>query len=217
MPTETIDQFHTRLRGLAKYCDFHDTDFEIKMQIACNGTSTRLRKRALRDAEYSLKDMLVEGRKTEISTAQASGIEEKFRELRVNAIRKPGKKCYYYGFDYPHTDRPCPAQNTTCTVCGKKGHFAKLCRSTRKQEPQIQVKKRHPFLQERRITSQKLLEPKVKHGLFEWNKKFVTLTQTVPIVTDTDLLMTKEQLKHYCFEQKRRGTDDVALATIFST
>ena len=47
MTTETIDQFHTRLRGLAKYCDFHDTDFEIKIQIVCNGTSTRLRKRAL--------------------------------------------------------------------------------------------------------------------------------------------------------------------------
>ena len=31
------------------------------------------------------------------------------------------------------------------------------------------------------------------------------------------LLMTKEQLKHYCFEQKRPGTNNVALATIFST
>ena len=29
--------------------------------------------------------------------------------------------------------------------------------------------------------------------------------------------MTKEQLKHYCFKQKRPGTDGVALATIFST
>ena len=31
------------------------------------------------------------------------------------------------------------------------------------------------------------------------------------------LLMTKEQLKHYCFEQKKPGTDGVALATISST
>ena len=89
--------------------------------------------------------MLVEGRKAETSTAQASGIEEQFRELRVNAICKPGKKCYYCEFDYPHTDCPCPAQNTTCTVCGKKGHFAKVCRSTRKQEPKIQAKKTTPF------------------------------------------------------------------------
>ena len=42
MTTETIDQFHTRLHGLTKYCAFHDTDFDIKMQIVCNRTSTRL-------------------------------------------------------------------------------------------------------------------------------------------------------------------------------
>ena len=34
---ETIDEFHTRLRTLAKNCTFHDDDFEIKMQIVCNG------------------------------------------------------------------------------------------------------------------------------------------------------------------------------------
>ena len=31
------------------------------------------------------------------------------------------------------------------------------------------------------------------------------------------LVLTKEQLKHYYFEQKRPGTDGVALATIFFT
>ena len=29
--TETLDAYHTKLRGLAKFCDFHDADFEIKM------------------------------------------------------------------------------------------------------------------------------------------------------------------------------------------
>ena len=47
IPSETVDQYHTRPRGLTKYCDFHDADFEIKMQIVCNRTSSRLRKRAL--------------------------------------------------------------------------------------------------------------------------------------------------------------------------
>ena len=97
MPSETVDQYHTRLRGLAKYCDFHDTDFEIKMQVVCNGTSSRLRKRALRDADYSFKDMLVDGRKAEISTAQASAIEEQFKELQVNEIKTSSRKCYYCG------------------------------------------------------------------------------------------------------------------------
>ena len=44
---ESIDEFHTRLRGLAKYCEFTNIDFEIKMQIVTNGISSRLRKKAL--------------------------------------------------------------------------------------------------------------------------------------------------------------------------
>jgi hypothetical protein len=48
-PQETLDQFHTRLRSLAQTCAFHDVDFEIEQQIITAGTSSRIRKRALRD------------------------------------------------------------------------------------------------------------------------------------------------------------------------
>ena len=46
---EGIDEFHTRLRGLAKHCEFADADFEIEMQIVANGSSSRLRNKALQD------------------------------------------------------------------------------------------------------------------------------------------------------------------------
>ncbi len=62
-PNETIDEFHTRLRSLSTYCSFQDVEFEIKMQIVCNGTSTRLRRKALRDENYTLENMIVDGRK----------------------------------------------------------------------------------------------------------------------------------------------------------
>ena len=71
LASESIDEFHTRLRALAKHCEFNDADFEIKMQIVCKGTSSRLRKKALRDPKYTLSDMLLDGRQTESSTAQA--------------------------------------------------------------------------------------------------------------------------------------------------
>ena len=65
------------------------------MQIVCNGTSSRLRKRALRDATYSLENMLIYGRKAETSTAQATGIEaqqqphevRRIHQQRVNKIK----------------------------------------------------------------------------------------------------------------------------------
>ena len=53
---ETMDQFHTRLCTLAQQCDFHDTNFEIKLQLlVCNGTSSRLRRTTLRDPNYTLE------------------------------------------------------------------------------------------------------------------------------------------------------------------
>ena len=128
---ESIDEFHTRLRGLAKYCNFGNVDFEIKMQIVTNGTSSRLRKRALKDPKYSLNDMLIDGRKLATSTVQADSIEEQFKNNAVNAmsINSDERKCYYCGFKYPHEGRPCPAKSSTCNYCGIKGHFAKVCKS----------------------------------------------------------------------------------------
>ena len=46
-PSETLDQFHTRLRSLAQTCSF--TDAEVEQQIIMAGTSSRIRKKALRD------------------------------------------------------------------------------------------------------------------------------------------------------------------------
>ena len=127
---ETIDEFHTRLRRLAKHCKFVDVEFEIKMQIVCNSTSSRLRKKALKESNYSLKDMLIDGRKSETCSAQASGMEEKFKDGQLNQVeRKPAQsKCYNCGFAYPHLDRPCPAANSTCNSCGILGHFSRVCR-----------------------------------------------------------------------------------------
>jgi hypothetical protein len=122
-----------------------DVEFEIKMQIVCNGTSSRLRKKVLKESNYSLKDMLIDGRKSETCSAQASGMEEKFKEsdVQLNQVeRKPAQsKCYNCGyFAYPHLDRPCPAANSTCNSYGILGHFSRVCRkkeSRRFSKPQI--------------------------------------------------------------------------------
>ena len=48
-PSETVDQFATRLRKMASNCEFHDTDKEIKAVSIQNCQSKRLRRSALRD------------------------------------------------------------------------------------------------------------------------------------------------------------------------
>ena len=89
-----------------------------------------LRKRALRDPYYTLADIIIDGRKTETIHAQCSGMESKFQAIQVNNItKKSDSTCYNCGFSYPHKDQLCPARNATCNLCGKHGHFAKVCRS----------------------------------------------------------------------------------------
>ncbi len=61
--SETIDQFYTGLHSLSKNCEFSDVDFEIMVQIVIGGKSSRIRKHALRDPKYSLKDMLLDARR----------------------------------------------------------------------------------------------------------------------------------------------------------
>ncbi len=46
---QTLDQFHTRLRTMAETCEFTNIEFEIEEQIIIGGSSTKVRKRALRD------------------------------------------------------------------------------------------------------------------------------------------------------------------------
>ena len=84
---ETLDTYHTRLRRLAATCDFTDIDREIKTQIVQNCSSCRLRRRALRDADFSLSAMLAEGRAIELSEKQATDIEN-IREAEVNIASK---------------------------------------------------------------------------------------------------------------------------------
>eukprot|EP00112_Aurelia_sp_Birch-Aquarium-sp1_P017759 Seg4154.4 transcript_id=Seg4154.4/GoldUCD/mRNA.D3Y31 product="hypothetical protein" protein_id=Seg4154.4/GoldUCD/D3Y31 len=49
---ETLDQFHTRLRSLAETCEFTNIEFETEEQIIIGGTSSKIRKNALRDPNY---------------------------------------------------------------------------------------------------------------------------------------------------------------------
>ena len=72
---ESIDEYVTRLRQLAIDCEFHEKDCEVKSQIIQCCSSNRLRRKALKTPEITLKGLLDEARALEISETQASGIE----------------------------------------------------------------------------------------------------------------------------------------------
>ena len=131
-PNEILDQYHTRLRTLADPCEFADLDFELEEQILIGCSSSRNRKQALRDPQYDLKAMLLDGRRDEISKFQSKAIEGK-PELRAeaNQVTITSRKCRNCGGSHNHTS-PCPAHGLECHYCGKSNHFAKVCRSKSK-------------------------------------------------------------------------------------
>ena len=143
LPGETVDSYHMRLQQLAKSCEFHNKDDEIKSQIIRGCLSTRLRRRALRQ-ETTLKELLDHARAAELAEVQASSIEKSGTSTSTSEsvnkvihnknVRKPkqsndkSKDCYFCGGSYPHSGS-CPARNKKCNYCKKTGHFEKCCHS----------------------------------------------------------------------------------------
>ena len=105
------------------------------------GRSTRLRKQALRDPKYTLKDMLLEGQRAETSAQQAADIEGQLSNQAVNTVRKhstpqsswntnfpPRKSCFKCGGPFPYKEYLCSAKQQACRKRGATGHFAKCCK-----------------------------------------------------------------------------------------
>ncbi|XP_060594467.1 uncharacterized protein LOC132748833 [Ruditapes philippinarum] len=129
---ENIDSFHKRLRHLSINCEFSETDKEIKSQIIQGCTSTRLRRKALRD-DLTLDSLIKEARTLELSDQQASEIEGQAKYDVVNAMKSRQRQnqkaqkerrrhiikesiCRYCGYEYPHKSGKCPASGKTLKV-----------------------------------------------------------------------------------------------------
>ena len=142
---ETLDQFHTRLLHLSKYCEFVDLNRELKSQVIFGCVSRRVRSKALQEHGLTLNDILTYARTIETSEQQAVSMEQNNKDrITVNKVNKQSalknthstgrksKLCYRCGNEYPHQNT-CPAMKIECNKCHKVGHFAKCCKSKSKR------------------------------------------------------------------------------------
>lgn len=90
--SETLDQYHTRLRRLAKNCGFTDKDKEIKSQLIQKCTESRVREKGLRNKDITLVDLLAYGRTLETTTLQGKAISGSLstpqQPAQVNKLQK---------------------------------------------------------------------------------------------------------------------------------
>ena len=143
---ETVTDYATHLQQLAKTCEFHDKDSEVKSQIIHGCKSSKLRRYALRESELTLVKLLMTARTYELSEVQAKGMEQHTQPSsdmtnRVTTTKshtrnresskaphaaKPRRSvpCRNCGGTFPHKQQ-CPAKGVTYHLCGKLNHFAK--------------------------------------------------------------------------------------------
>ena len=75
--SENVETYANRLRKQAKLCNFHDIDRELKSQIIMGCMSSILRRRALRERNLTLQELLEIARNMEVAESQAKSIEDK--------------------------------------------------------------------------------------------------------------------------------------------
>jgi len=163
-----VDTYHARLRSLAKYCQFTDTDRDIKSHIIQTCVSTRLRRRALSEPTLTLVQLLDIARSMEAAERQVKAMEngqgetrdavaaignrsQNQRQRRRNATtttsnNKSGQLCRNCGNEFPHPGGrlSCPAWGKQCRLCSKPNHFARQCRSSGQRQQQQHGKPPQP-------------------------------------------------------------------------
>ena len=149
---ETFDRFFVGLKELAADADLCATCLDARLitRIMSGVRSEALRKKLLAiDPFPALKDVLAVCRAEESAEHTDADLTWKPSVKAASCSRRPEPstskcslqqsghphvsqehgKCKYCGGRSHKTRTDCPAYGTTCTSCGKKHHFAAVCRS----------------------------------------------------------------------------------------
>lgn len=158
-PSQSIDAFKQELQRLSKNCNFQQVTAEQYRQqyvrdAFINGiSSAHIRQRLLENfGELSLDDAFAQARALEQAQNQSASYENSTvaaisnredpslaavqrnkqnpEKPNGNGHKSPQSKelCYFCG-NARHARSNCPARESECRNCKKKGHWAKVCRS----------------------------------------------------------------------------------------
>ena len=89
---ENIDKYHARLRHLAKSCEFHDADREIKSQIEQRFTLSKVREKGLSEPDVTLDKLLKFGRTLEATEMQAREMSLGHEQPRSQTSMQSGSR-----------------------------------------------------------------------------------------------------------------------------
>ena len=157
---ESVDSFVTALYTLSEHCNYGALNNElIRDRIVVGLADIRLSERMQMDKDLTLDKAINMARQSEeIKRQQASlrgdtsanvarsvdrvafkGKQQyqkkpnpKFQKERVKHVNsEKSKQCRKCGKSPSHPPSQCPANDVTCRGCGKKGHYQRVCLSSR--------------------------------------------------------------------------------------
>lgn len=151
-PSETVDQYITRLRQKAVLCNFPNLDDELRDQVLEKCVSKRLRRKLLdienltleklqtaaknfeRNEQHMLQGELAE---TTPEAGKLYQVKSKFSAGKGTGITSQNtaatKTCFSCGRrGHVSKDPTCPAREKKCYKCKNVGHFADRCKTRTK-------------------------------------------------------------------------------------
>ena len=151
-PAEGIDQYMTRLRQLASSCDYGNlTDDMLRDRLILGTKDSAARARMFRETDLTLARAIDMCRIAEISQHQLLQIGSKQEEVnftkqhkqqsrkqqRWSQQRSQHKRCKYCGQSHTYDKSKCPAFGKLCKACGKRNHFATVCKQKHRVEKAV--------------------------------------------------------------------------------
>ncbi|CAC5385616.1 unnamed protein product [Mytilus coruscus] len=139
--SETVEQYITRLRQKAVFCNFHNIDENIRDQVIDKCYSQRLRRKVLKRNNVTLVQLREIAQSLEASEQRAVSMEQinkvgqhkfdkhsKFKTQNQTDFKQ--RRCFACGHEgHIKTDANCPARGKKCRKCKKEGHYEKCCKT----------------------------------------------------------------------------------------
>ena len=126
---ESLAKYFARVREIANKCEYHDGNDAIRDHLIKTMRNRRIRVKAIRQG-WTLQEILDEAAIDEETNQQATEMEKKIshaekdvKRMEEKPVSKPCGRC-----GRKHTQK-CLALGAVCTACGKRNHYANVCRS----------------------------------------------------------------------------------------
>ncbi|UYV80333.1 hypothetical protein LAZ67_18002479 [Cordylochernes scorpioides] len=175
---EKVNEFITALHSLAEHCNFGMLHDElIRDRIVVGVRDRALSERMQLDTDLTLVKATLMAKQLESVKEQQSSLyqqdsvdqikkmpnhikeakrhEPKIRQFKSNQLGGSSHGCTRCGNSNNHDWKNCPAMNSHCSKCKKKGHYAKVCRS----ETINEIKSKIAFLGSVEDNSKKWIVP----------------------------------------------------------